>query len=136
MNAPVDVTDIRIETERLILRAWRETDLADLYEYASVEGVGEMAGWNHHQSVEESRRILDSFISGKKTFALELKENGKVIGSLGLEPRDGDAGLAGRIAGTRDRLRPQQGLLGQGTDAGGGEGRDRLLLHRSCPLTT
>ena len=92
MNAPVDVTNIRIETDRLILRAWRETDLADFYEYASVEGVGEMAGWNHHQSMEESRRILDFFISGKKTFALELKENGKVIGSLGLEPRDEDAG--------------------------------------------
>ena len=87
MNAPVDVTNIRIETDRLILRAWRETDLADFYEYASVEGVGEMAGWNHHQSMEESRRILDFFISGKKTFALELKENGKVIGSLGSEPR-------------------------------------------------
>ena len=97
MNAPVDVTDIRIETERLILRAWRETDLADFYEYAGVEGVGEMAGWNHHQSVEESRRILESFISGKKTFALEWKENGKVIGSLGLEPRD--AGLPEELQG-------------------------------------
>ena len=118
MNAPVDVTNIRIETDRLILRAWRETDLADFYEYASVEGVGEMAGWNHHQSMEESRRILDFFISEKKTFALELKENGKVIGSLGLEPRDEDAGL------------PEE-LQGQGTDAGGGESRDRLLLPRA-----
>lgn len=99
MNAPVDVTNIRIETDRLILRAWRETDLADLYEYASVEGVGEMAGWNHHQSMEESQRILDFFISGKKTFALELKENGKVIGSLGLEPRDEDAGLPEELQG-------------------------------------
>lgn len=97
MNAPVDVTAVRIETERLILRAWRETDLADFYEYARVEGVGEMAGWSHHQSVEESRRILDSFISGKKTFALEWKENGKVIGSLGLEPRD--AGLPEELQG-------------------------------------
>ena len=94
MNAPVDVTNIRIETDRLILRAWRETDLADFYEYASVEGVGEMAGWNHHQSMEESRRILDFF-----TFALELKENGKVIGSLGLEPRDEDAGLPEELQG-------------------------------------
>ncbi len=99
MNAPVDVTNIRIETDRLVLRAWRETDLADFYEYASVEGVGEMAGWNHHQSMEESRRILGFFISGKKTFALELKENGKVIGSLGLEPRDEDAGLPEELQG-------------------------------------
>ena len=93
MNAPVDVTNLRIETPRLILRPWRESDLEDFYEYASVEGVGEKAGWNHHQSVEESRRILGLFIRGKKTFALELKDNGKVIGSLGLEPRDEDAGL-------------------------------------------
>ena len=99
MNAPVDVTNIRIETDRLVLRAWRETDLADFYEYASVEGVGEMAGWNHHQSMKESRRILGLFIRGKKTFALELKENGKVIGSLGLEPRDEDAALPEELQG-------------------------------------
>lgn len=99
MNAPVDVTNIRFETDRLVLRAWRETDLADLYEYASVEGVGEMAGWNHHRSMEESWRILGLFISGKKTFALELKENEKVIGSLGLEPRDEDAGLPEELQG-------------------------------------
>ena len=90
MIAPVDVTDIRIETDRLILRQWRDTDLQDLYEYASVPGVGEMAGWRHHESVEESRQILDMFIRHKKTFALELKETGKVIGSLGLEEPDPD----------------------------------------------
>ena len=39
------------------------------------------------------------FISGKKTFALELKENGKVIGSLGSEPRDEDAGLPEELQG-------------------------------------
>lgn len=99
MNAPIDVTNIRIETNRLILRAWEERDLHDFYEYASVEGVGEKAGWNHHQSLEESRRILGFFINGKRTFALEWKENGKVIGSLGLEPRDEDAGLNGELMG-------------------------------------
>lgn len=99
MNAPVDVTNICIETDRLILRAWKETDLNDLYTYASVEGVGEKAGWNHHQSVEESQSILSSFIKNRKTFALELKENGKVIGSLGLEPRDEDAGLDEKLRG-------------------------------------
>ena len=99
MIAPVDVRNIHIETKRLILRPWKESDLNDFYEYASVEGVGEKAGWNHHQSLEESKRILDSFIDGKKTFALELKENSKVIGSLGLEPRDEDAGLEPQLQG-------------------------------------
>lgn len=90
MNAPFDVTDIRIETERLILRQWRESDLQDLYTYASVPGVGEMAGWVHHADMEESRQILNMFISQKKTFALEWKESGKVIGSLGIEMLDPD----------------------------------------------
>lgn len=88
MNAPIDVTAIRLETNRLVLRAWREGDLQDFYEYAQVDGVGQMAGWLPHKSMEESKAILDSFISHKKTFALELKENGKVIGSLGLEELD------------------------------------------------
>lgn len=100
MIAPIDVTDIRMETDRLILRPWREEDLQDFYEYARVDGVGQMAGWAPHQSLEESRRILDSFIRHKKTFALELKENGRVIGSLGLEERDGvDPRFMGREIG-------------------------------------
>lgn len=44
-----------------------------------------MAGWNPHTSIRESEMVLASFIEEKKTFALELKENHKVIGSLGLE---------------------------------------------------
>lgn len=100
MLAPIDVTGIRIETQRLILRPWRETDLDDFYEYARVDGVGQMAGWAPHKSPEESARILQSFIRNKKTFALELKENGKVIGSLGLEERDEDSSdLFGREIG-------------------------------------
>jgi len=85
MNAFVDVSDIFIETHRLILRPWRETDLADLYEYASVPGVGEMAGWCHHKSMEESKAILSMFIEEKKTLAIIFKRTGKVVGSLGIE---------------------------------------------------
>lgn len=88
MIAPVDVTGIRIETPRLILRPWRESDLPDLYEYARVEGVGQMAGWLPHGSPEEYRAILDLFIRERKTLALEAKETGTVIGSLGLEERE------------------------------------------------
>ena len=85
MNANVDLTNIVLETDRLIIRAWKETDLEDFYEYAKVDGVGQMAGWNPHTAIQESKTILEMFIKGKKTFALELKDNHKVIGSLGLE---------------------------------------------------
>ena len=83
MNALIDITGVVLKTERLTLRPWRESDLADFYEYARVDGVGQMAGWTPHQSIEESRQILDMFIREKKTFALEYE--GKVIGSLGVE---------------------------------------------------
>lgn len=99
MLAPIDVTNIRIETERLVLRPWQPSDLEDLYAYASVEGVGEMAGWSFHKNKEESQTILNSFIEHKKTFALELKENGCVIGSLGIEGFEEEAFLDSSLQG-------------------------------------
>ena len=84
MDVQIDVTNVIIDTPRLILRSWQESDLDDFYEYASVDGVGEMAGWKHHESLEESRSILRDFIVEKNNFALQLKSSGKAIGSLGL----------------------------------------------------
>ncbi len=84
MDVQIDVTGKKIETRRLILRPWLESDLNDFYEYASVEGVGEMAGWKHHESIDISKEILQSFINEKNIFATVLKGNNKVIGSLGL----------------------------------------------------
>lgn len=83
MNAPIDITGITLHTPRMTLRPWRESDLEDFYAYAKVDGVGQMAGWTPHKSIEESRTILQKFIALKRTFALEYE--GKVIGSLGIE---------------------------------------------------
>lgn len=85
MNAEFKINGKVIETPRLILRAFEQADLDDFYEYASVEGVGEMAGWEHHVDKEITQNILNGFIKDDKTFALVDKENGKVIGSLGVE---------------------------------------------------
>jgi ribosomal-protein-alanine N-acetyltransferase len=83
MDIPVDISQITLETPRLTLRPWQEADLADFYAYASVPGVGEMAGWPHHSSREVSQEILEDFIEKKDVFALALRETGQVIGSLG-----------------------------------------------------
>lgn len=84
MDVAIDTAKLKLETDRLILRAFEEDDLNDFYEYASVEGVGEMAGWPRHKTMEESKMILDMFLSEKEVFALVLKENNKVIGSIGI----------------------------------------------------
>ena len=83
MNKEIDITGVVLTTDRLTLRPWRESDLSDFYEYASVDGVGQMAGWNPHKDMDESQRILSHFMEGKHVFALEY--HGKVIGSLGVE---------------------------------------------------
>lgn len=85
MNVNFKINGIQIETERLLLRAFNQSDLDDFYEYASVEGVGEMAGWKHHESKDKTQEILNNFINEDKTFAIVLKSNNKVIGSLGVE---------------------------------------------------
>ena len=85
MNAPIDISRVQLETARLILRPWKESDLEDFYTYARIDGVGEMAGWPHHQSIEDSRQVLHIFMEGRHTFAIVLKDTGKAIGSLGLD---------------------------------------------------
>lgn len=86
MNADIDISNVVLIGERIILRFWNENDLDDFYEYASVDGVGQMAGWLPHKSKSDSARVLNDFIQGKKTFAIVYKVNNKVIGSLGIEP--------------------------------------------------
>ena len=83
MNVPTDVTGVELHSQRLTLRPWRQSDLEDFFEYASMEGVGQMAGWLPHKTIQDSQKILDSFIEKKRTFALDYQ--GKVIGSLGVE---------------------------------------------------
>lgn len=85
INPEIDLTGVHILTERLELRPFEIGDLKDFYEYAKEPGVGEAAGWPHHQSIEESLRILELFIAERKTFAIVYIETGCVIGSLGLE---------------------------------------------------
>lgn len=76
-----------METQRLLLRPWREEDAADLYEYAKDPEVGPPAGWPPHTSIENSRQIIREILSAPETYAVCLK-NGKAIGSIGLMMKD------------------------------------------------
>lgn len=76
------------ETDRLILRPWREDDAVELYKYASDAEVGSPAGWLPHTSVENSREIIRTVLSAPETYAVCLKEDGKPIGSVGFHRND------------------------------------------------
>jgi len=80
-----------MQTPRLILRRFNQGDLNDLFAYASVEGVGERAGWPHHKSLDESQLILDRFIKKGEVWAIVHRADNKVIGSIGLHHRSDES---------------------------------------------
>ncbi len=85
MNAVFSIKGKVIETSRLFLRPFCLDDLDDFYHYASVEGIGERAGWAHHQNIDESLQILNLFIANDNVFAIVDKSTNRVIGSLSVE---------------------------------------------------
>lgn len=74
-----------IETERLILRPWEESDAAECYKYAKDPQVGPIAGWPVHTSVENSRQIIRDVLTVPETYAIVLKETALPVGSIGLK---------------------------------------------------
>ena len=56
-----------LQTERLILRAWQESDAEALYKYAQNPNIGPIAGWQPHTSVEDSREIIKTVLSAPET---------------------------------------------------------------------
>lgn len=77
-----------IETNRIILRGWALNDVDDFFEYAKNPNVGPNAGWGPHTDKQISLNILNSFIEKNEVWAIVYKENGKVIGSVGLHDDD------------------------------------------------
>ena len=73
-----------LTTERMILRRWEEGDAEDLYQYASDPAVGPMAGWQPHQSIDESRYIIKTIFGGAEAYALCLKSDNRAIGAIEL----------------------------------------------------
>lgn len=74
-----------LETERLILRKWKDSDAESLYEYARDPDVGPVAGWPAHRDVEESRNVIRNVFTGQEAYAVCLKTDGKAIGAIELK---------------------------------------------------
>jgi len=75
---------MELQTNRLILRTWQESDAESLYNYAKNPNIGPIAGWPPHTSIENSREIIKNVLSADETYAIVLKQTGEAIGSIGL----------------------------------------------------
>ncbi len=74
-----------IETDRLILRPMDEGDLEDFYEIFSTEEVGRFINKMTHESVERYFEKKRNKPQNPYSFAVVLKENGKMIGTCGVK---------------------------------------------------
>lgn len=73
-----------METDRLLLRRWQESDAEALYKYAKDPKIGPAAGWPPHTSVEDSLDVIRTVFSAPETYAVVLKETDEPVGSIGL----------------------------------------------------
>ncbi len=72
-----------LETKRLILRPWQDSDAEELYKYAKDPDVGPISGWPVHTDVRQSKEVIKNVLSADGTFAVVLKETGLPVGSIG-----------------------------------------------------
>ena len=79
-----------IETERLILRPFLETDAADVFEYLEKPAVNCFASMKLN-SLEEARAEMKKRVGETEYyFAITLKDTGKVIGEIDAYPEPGE----------------------------------------------
>ena len=80
---------VTLETERLILRKFKLSDAQDMFDsYCSRDIVTRYLTWMPHPNVESTREFLEKVVLPEYDeeftyrWAIELKETGKVIGSI------------------------------------------------------
>ena len=77
-----------IETSRLLLRHFTVEDTDEMFNnWASDPEVTKYMTWNPHTSVEETKRILETWVDNYKNpntfrFAITLKQTNELIGSI------------------------------------------------------
>jgi len=77
-----------LETERLILRPFKETDVNDMFNnWASDPEVSKYMTWNHHENIETTKTIINMWIEQYEkperiNFGIVLKETNELIGGI------------------------------------------------------
>ena len=78
------ISENSLFTDRLLLRPWDEMDADELFELAKEPEIGFWCGWEPHKDIRDSLFALHNFLEVKETYAICLKETGRVVGSIGL----------------------------------------------------
>lgn len=102
-----------ITTKRLVLRSPVANDLMALNHYASKPTIGPNAGWLPHQTLSESRLILNMFIREDNVWAITIKPHDVMVGTIGLHNPVDDSvdGKGATIGYVLDDAYWNQGLM-------------------------
>ncbi|MDO5562810.1 MAG: GNAT family N-acetyltransferase [Synergistaceae bacterium] len=73
-----------LTTDRLLLRPITTDDARAMYECYRGPNVGPNAGWKPHESVDETREIIEQIFLANNVFGIVLREDNALIGSVGL----------------------------------------------------
>lgn len=108
-----------MESERLILCHWTESDAPSLCEIAWDPLAGPLCGWAGHASVEKSRRVIKTILTDnpcEDAFAIQRKTDGALMGNVSLH---------------RDTLRKNGRVISLGYYLGS-KYRHQGYMHEAC----
>lgn len=93
---------VTLHTDRLILRAFKESDYKDIYTWASNPKVTRYLSYTTHQSIETSKEIAKKWAKAsesKKNYNWAIEYSGKVIGNISVVRHDDlwEAGMGWQI---------------------------------------
>ena len=80
-----DDEKVILQTKRLVLRPWAESDAESLYEYAQDNDIGPIAGWPSHTSIGDSLNAIRNVLTGAECYAICEKDNDTAIGAIELK---------------------------------------------------
>lgn len=75
----------KLESNRLILRSFRQEDYKDVFQYAKDDKVTEFLTWESINTEEEAKDVITNIYKNSPgVFAIELKDENKCIGCIDL----------------------------------------------------
>ncbi len=129
-----------LDTERLILRRFKDDDLAPFLSYLNDPLVARYQTWESYteqqaREVIEKQKTLEPGVPGEWfTFALELKETGALVGHIALKTQ-ADDGRQAEIGFTLARSFHGKGLAFEAAARVLDYVFDELELHRVTAIT-
>ena len=73
-----------IDTPRLRLRPWSDSDAPALFEFARHPRIGMLCGWKPYEHIDEAHEALSTFLAAPDSYAVTLASTGELIGSIAL----------------------------------------------------